>query len=131
MGKNTIIFSIFPFLICMIVMVAQAEDPYLFYDWKVTYGTQSPLGAPQQVILINGQFPGPNLNTTTNNNIVLNVFNQLDEPLLFTWYVSLIYFSFSITSINHSFLTYIRANQTRSDLDHAVGLGHLFHIRPN
>ncbi|XP_010673838.2 L-ascorbate oxidase homolog [Beta vulgaris subsp. vulgaris] len=85
MGKNTIIFSIFPFLICMIVMVAQAEDPYLFYDWKVTYGTQSPLGAPQQVILINGQFPGPNLNTTTNNNIVLNVFNQLDEPLLFTW----------------------------------------------
>ncbi|KAL9248303.1 hypothetical protein vseg_021641 [Gypsophila vaccaria] len=45
----------------------------------------SPLGVPQQVILINGQFPGPNLNTTTNNNIVLNVFNKLDEPLLFTW----------------------------------------------
>lgn len=115
----------------MIVMVAQAEDPYLFYDWKVTYGTQSPLGAPQQVILINGQFPGPNLNTTTNNNIVLNVFNQLDEPLLFTWYVSFIYFSFFISSINLSFLTYIRANQARSDLNHAVGLEHSFHIRPN
>ncbi|XP_021771861.1 L-ascorbate oxidase homolog [Chenopodium quinoa] len=85
MGKIAIIFSSLPFLLCTILMVAQAEDPYLYFDWKVTYGTLSPLGVPQQVILINGQFPGPNLNTTTNNNIVVNVFNQLDEPLLFTW----------------------------------------------
>ncbi|THU46394.1 hypothetical protein C4D60_Mb09t04470 [Musa balbisiana] len=45
----------------------------------------SPLGVPQQVILINGQFPGPNINSTTNNNIVVNVFNNLDEPFLLTW----------------------------------------------
>ncbi|KAJ8458692.1 hypothetical protein OPV22_031618 [Ensete ventricosum] len=37
------------------------------------------------VILINGQFPGPNINSTTNNNIVVNVFNNLDEPFLLTW----------------------------------------------
>jgi len=43
------------------------------------------LGVPQQGILINGQFPGPNINSTTNNNIVLNVFNNLDEPFLLTW----------------------------------------------
>ncbi|XP_074567695.1 L-ascorbate oxidase homolog [Curcuma longa] len=65
--------------------VVRAEDPYLFFTWNVTYGTIAPLGVPQQGILINGQFPGPNINSTTNNNIVINVFNFLDEPLLFTW----------------------------------------------
>ena len=62
-----------------------AEDPYLFFTWNVTYGTISPLGVPQQGILINNQFPGPNINSTTNNNIVINVFNMLDEPFLLTW----------------------------------------------
>ncbi|PKI71551.1 L-ascorbate oxidase homolog [Punica granatum] len=66
-------------------MVVQGEDPYLFFTWNVTYGTISPLGVPQQGILINGQFPGPNINSTTNNNVVVNVFNYLDEPFLLTW----------------------------------------------
>ena len=65
----------------------RAEDPYLFFTWNVTYGTIAPLGVAQQAILINGQFPGPNINSTTNNNIVLNVFNNLDEPFLLTWFV--------------------------------------------
>ncbi|CAL9069070.1 L-ascorbate oxidase homolog [Musa acuminata AAA Group] len=62
-----------------------AEDPYLFFTWNVTYGTIAPVGVPQKGILINGQFPGPNINSTTNNNIVINVFNNLDEPFLFSW----------------------------------------------
>ncbi|MED6163214.1 hypothetical protein PIB30_077818, partial [Stylosanthes scabra] len=37
------------------------------------------------VIGINGQFPGPILNATTNWNVVVNVKNDLDEPLLLTW----------------------------------------------
>lgn len=41
-----------------------------------------------QVILINGQFPGPRLDVVTNDNIVLNLFNKLDEPFLLTWSVS-------------------------------------------
>ncbi|GAB2287115.1 L-ascorbate oxidase [Dionaea muscipula] len=90
MGERTlrITSSLLPWLLSifsMVVMVAQAEDPYLFFTWDVSYGTRSPLGVPQQVILINGEFPGPNLNTTTNNNIIVNVFNNLDEPLLFHW----------------------------------------------
>ncbi|KAG8387404.1 hypothetical protein BUALT_Bualt02G0018000 [Buddleja alternifolia] len=64
---------------------ALAEDPYLFFEWNVTYGTIAPLGIPQQGILINGQFPGPKINCTSNNNIVVNVFNHLDEPFLLTW----------------------------------------------
>ncbi|OMO56753.1 Multicopper oxidase, type 1 [Corchorus capsularis] len=62
-----------------------AEDPYLFYTWTVTYGTRSILGVPQQVILINGQFPGPKLEVVTNNNIILNLINKLDQPFLLTW----------------------------------------------
>ncbi|KAI3994076.1 hypothetical protein MKX01_012333 [Papaver californicum] len=73
-------------LVCLsTTALIRAEDPYLFFTWNVTYGTISPLGVPQQGILINNQFPGPNINSTTNNNIVINVFNNLDEPLLFSW----------------------------------------------
>ncbi|VFQ60002.1 unnamed protein product [Cuscuta campestris] len=71
------------FLLCFAAV--RAEDPYLFYTWKVTYGVISPMGIPQQGILINGKFPGPRVNCTSNNNIIVNVFNELDEPLLFTW----------------------------------------------
>ena len=78
------------FMLCLClsagaISVVQGEDPYLFFTWNVTYGTISPVGVPQQGILINGQFPGPNINSTTNNNIVVNVFNNLDEPFLLTW----------------------------------------------
>ncbi|BFG33339.1 hypothetical protein CerSpe_196130 [Prunus speciosa] len=75
-------------LLCLSVgtiSVVHCGNPYLFFTWNVTYGTLSPLGVPQQVILINGQFPGPNINSTTNNNIVINIFNNLDEPFLLTW----------------------------------------------
>ncbi|XP_042042206.1 L-ascorbate oxidase homolog [Salvia splendens] len=71
-------------LLCLLA-AANAGDPYLFFEWHVTYGTISPLGVPQQGILVNGQFPGPEINCTSNNNIVVNVFNEIDEPLLFTW----------------------------------------------
>ncbi|KAI4343335.1 hypothetical protein L6164_010697 [Bauhinia variegata] len=77
-------------LLCLsagtILSTVRGEDPYLFFTWNVTYGTIAPLGVPQQGILINGQFPGPNINSTGNNNILVNVFNNLDEPLLFTWF---------------------------------------------
>ncbi|GJM88916.1 hypothetical protein PR202_ga05496 [Eleusine coracana subsp. coracana] len=74
-------------LVLSALAVVHAEDPYLFFEWKVTYGTKSLLGVPQKVILINGEFPGPRINCSSNNNIVVNVFNQLDQPLLFTWSV--------------------------------------------
>ncbi|XP_038699106.1 L-ascorbate oxidase homolog [Tripterygium wilfordii] len=67
------------------MLMVHGEDPYIFFTWNVTYGTISPLGVPQQVIMINNQFPGPNINSTSNNNVVVNVFNNLDEPFLLTW----------------------------------------------
>ncbi|KAK1356212.1 L-ascorbate oxidase-like [Heracleum sosnowskyi] len=62
-----------------------AEDPYIFMDWNVSYGNMAPLGVDQQVILINGLFPGPKINCTSNNNLIVNIFNHIDEPLLFTF----------------------------------------------
>ncbi|XP_020573222.1 monocopper oxidase-like protein SKU5 [Phalaenopsis equestris] len=60
-------------------------DPYAFFDWNVAYMKAAPLGVEQQVISINGKFPGPIVNVTTNWNVVVNVLNSLDEPLLITW----------------------------------------------
>ncbi|CAN0908593.1 Monocopper oxidase-like protein SKU5 [Linum grandiflorum] len=75
--------SFFVFLIQ--IALCSAADPFAFYDFEVSYITASPLGEPQQVIAINGKFPGPTINVTTNNNVVVNVRNKLDEHLLMHW----------------------------------------------
>ncbi|XP_057475516.1 monocopper oxidase-like protein SKU5 [Actinidia eriantha] len=62
-----------------------AADPFANFDLELSYITVSPLGVPQQVIAVNGKFPGPILNVTTNYNVVVNVKNKLDENLLITW----------------------------------------------
>ncbi|XP_077233110.1 L-ascorbate oxidase homolog [Tasmannia lanceolata] len=80
-----LLYFIFGGLACLSSFLVEADDPYRYYTWTVTYGTRSPLGVPQQVILINGQFPGPQLDVVTNDNIILNLNNKLDEPFLLTW----------------------------------------------
>ncbi|GMI82450.1 SKU5 similar 5 [Hibiscus trionum] len=75
-------------LICATVSLfasARAEDPYRFFTWNVTYGDIFPLGVRQTGILINGQFPGPDIHSVTNDNLIINVFNSLDEPFLISW----------------------------------------------
>ncbi|XVF68012.1 hypothetical protein PTKIN_Ptkin10aG0168600 [Pterospermum kingtungense] len=72
-------------ILVLLVVVVQAEDPYRFYNWNVTYGDIFPLGVRQQGILINGQFPGPDLYSVTNDNLIINVYNNLDEPFLLSW----------------------------------------------
>ncbi|KAF2295152.1 hypothetical protein GH714_031733 [Hevea brasiliensis] len=66
-------------------ILVKAEDAYRYYTWTITHGTISPLGVPQKGILINGQFPGPTVDCVTNDNIIVNVINKLDEPFLITW----------------------------------------------
>ncbi|XP_027193036.1 L-ascorbate oxidase homolog [Cicer arietinum] len=85
MGSTSLIYLLCLALALVNVSLVKAEDPYKFYTWTVTYGTLSPLGVPQQVILINGQFPGPRLDLVTNDNVILNLVNKLDEPFLLTW----------------------------------------------
>ncbi|CAA7020127.1 unnamed protein product [Microthlaspi erraticum] len=71
---------------CLSLLIAVvAEDPYRFFEWRVTYGTISPMGVKQQGILINNMFPGPEIRAVTNDNLIINVFNELDEPFLISW----------------------------------------------
>ncbi|KAI8564930.1 hypothetical protein RHMOL_Rhmol03G0221500 [Rhododendron molle] len=55
------------------------------FKLELSYITLSPLGVPQQVIAVNGTFPGPVLNVTTNHLVNVTVTNKLDENLLITW----------------------------------------------
>ncbi|KAK4260439.1 hypothetical protein QN277_003553 [Acacia crassicarpa] len=71
--------------ICFLLSLSSALDATVSYNFVVSYITASPLGVPQQVIAINDKFPGPTINVTTNNNVVVNVRNKLDENLLIHW----------------------------------------------
>ncbi|XP_027090319.2 monocopper oxidase-like protein SKU5 [Coffea arabica] len=73
------------FLLIFLVSFAKGED--IFLEWHVAIDTRiKPIvSVNQPVITINGMFPGPLINSTTNDNIHVNVFNDLDEPLLMTW----------------------------------------------
>ncbi|GER49946.1 monocopper oxidase-like protein SKU5 [Striga asiatica] len=65
--------------------VGFCADPFANFQLEFSYITASPLGVPQRVVAVNGKFPGPVLNVTTNYNVVVNVKNKLDENLLITW----------------------------------------------
>ncbi|KAL6521635.1 hypothetical protein OROGR_018204 [Orobanche gracilis] len=67
------------------LLMVKAEDPCKFFTFNVTYGVAWPLGTNRTVILVNDQFPGPEIACATNDNILVNVFNNLEVPLLLTW----------------------------------------------
>lgn len=52
-----------------------------------------------QGILINGQFPGPQIDSVTNDNLIISVFNSLDEPFLISWLVLLLFFFINLVSL--------------------------------
>ncbi|KAK4477490.1 hypothetical protein RD792_016716 [Penstemon davidsonii] len=85
MGRAILVYLVAFVAIWSNVSKVRAEDAYKYYTWTLTYGTASPLGPSQQIILINGQFPGPTLDSVTNENIILNLVNNLDQPFLLTW----------------------------------------------
>lgn len=53
------------------------------------------------MIGINGEFPGPTISARSNDVIVVNVFNRLDEPLLFTWFVDALLFLLHALVFHH------------------------------
>ncbi|KAL9365604.1 hypothetical protein Peur_043477 [Populus x canadensis] len=68
------------------VFLARASGIDIFLEWNVALdNTIRPVTVEQPVITINGMFPGPLINATTNDFVHVNVFNNMDEPLLFTW----------------------------------------------
>uniref|UniRef100_A0A7N0TFC3 Laccase n=1 Tax=Kalanchoe fedtschenkoi TaxID=63787 RepID=A0A7N0TFC3_KALFE len=79
-GLSLVLIVCLGFIVCI-----YGEDPYRFFTWNVSYGDIYPLGLKQQGILINGQFPGPQIECVTNDNLIISVFNSLDEPFLLSW----------------------------------------------
>ncbi|RDX92755.1 L-ascorbate oxidase-like protein, partial [Mucuna pruriens] len=75
------------FLVVVLVACARGEDPYRFYTWNVTYGDIYPLGVKQQGILINWQFPGPQIEAVTNDNLIINEWSAAEEKLMAGWSV--------------------------------------------
>ncbi|XP_049415652.1 monocopper oxidase-like protein SKU5 [Solanum stenotomum] len=86
-SSSTTTWSFLITLICIFLFMglSYAGDPFKFFNFEVSYIDASPLGVSQQVIAINGKFPGPTMNVTTNDNVVVNVRNKLDEELLLHW----------------------------------------------
>ncbi|PON98612.1 Copper-resistance protein [Trema orientale] len=81
-GLNLITFS----ALFITALFAGAKAIDIFLEWHVAFDTTiRPVFVDQPVITINGMFPGPLINATTNDFIHVNVFNNMDEPLLFTW----------------------------------------------
>ncbi|XP_058218498.1 monocopper oxidase-like protein SKS1 [Rhododendron vialii] len=82
MMENIVLYLI---SIILSAVLVNAESPPQLLDWTVSFSPRAPLGIPKQVIVINDQFPGPLLNTTTNEVVNVNVRNNLTEPFLITW----------------------------------------------
>ncbi|GJM84924.1 hypothetical protein PR202_ga00638 [Eleusine coracana subsp. coracana] len=80
--------AIFAAVLAVVILMcgaADGENRYVFVNWEVSYAVRAPLGVAKRVITINGRFPGPLLNLTTNDVAHVNVVNTLDEPFLLTW----------------------------------------------
>ncbi|XP_071729119.1 monocopper oxidase-like protein SKU5 [Rutidosis leptorrhynchoides] len=68
------------------ILIARTNAAVIDLQWVIaTDDTRRPTSFDQSVITINDMFPGPLINATTNDIVKVNVFNNLVEPLLFTW----------------------------------------------
>lgn len=74
------------FVVFAVFMTRVAYCAEHFHSWNVEFDPDSAFSYLEQpVITINGMLPGPLINMSTNDVAYVNVFNNLDEPLLFTW----------------------------------------------
>ncbi|KAL0452110.1 UNVERIFIED_CONTAM: Monocopper oxidase-like protein SKS2 [Sesamum latifolium] len=73
---------------CIMALSTAVQGEEIFLEWHVKIDkTIMPMSVYQPVITINDLFPGPLINATTNDNVHVNICNDMDEPLLMTWYV--------------------------------------------
>ncbi|KEH43313.1 multi-copper oxidase-like protein [Medicago truncatula] len=73
-------------IVLLVFFATTATSADIFLEWHVSLGLNDDLVSENKlVIAINGMFPGPLINATTNDIIHVNVFNGYIEPVLFTW----------------------------------------------
>ena len=63
-------FSYRPLLVvCFLAYLPLSLCAHVFFEINLTWETRAPDGQPRNVILINGQFPGPQLNLDYGDNV--------------------------------------------------------------
>ncbi|KAF5182154.1 Monocopper oxidase-like protein sku5 [Thalictrum thalictroides] len=67
------------------LLFCKARGIDIFLEWNVSSDPNIRAYMDQPLILINGKITGPLINATTNDIVHVNIFNNLDEPLLMTW----------------------------------------------
>ncbi|KAI3470515.1 hypothetical protein Pfo_027178 [Paulownia fortunei] len=73
-------------LVCCMALCTVVHGEEIFLEWHVKINEAiKPVSQDQPVITINDLFPGPLINATTNDNVHVKVYNDMDEPLLITW----------------------------------------------
>ncbi|KAJ8542280.1 hypothetical protein K7X08_017146 [Anisodus acutangulus] len=78
--------GLFVYAISLAILLTGVNCIDIYHEWIVSIDTTiNPVSSPQSVITINGMFPGPLINATTNDVVIVNVFNNIDESLLITW----------------------------------------------
>ncbi|EFX02163.1 iron transport multicopper oxidase fet3 [Grosmannia clavigera kw1407] len=55
-------------------------------SWNITMARLAPDGVQRDVILVNGQFPGPTVEARSGDTLVIEVFNSIDESLTLHWH---------------------------------------------
>ncbi|KAI4346468.1 hypothetical protein L6164_007362 [Bauhinia variegata] len=75
--------DLFTYATLLVSFVVGSNAIDVFLEWNVALEDSDNI---RPVIVINGMFPGPLINVTTNDVVHVNVFNNMDEPLLFTWH---------------------------------------------
>ncbi|KAK9124112.1 hypothetical protein Sjap_013714 [Stephania japonica] len=77
------------------LIVSGTKGIDIFLEWDVSIDSNArPFSADQPVITINGQFPGPLINITTNDMVHVNIINNLDERMTWCIICNGIYLSF-------------------------------------
>lgn len=56
------------------------------FAWNITSASLRPDGVSRKVILINDEFPGPTIETRSGDNIVVRIYNHLEEGVSFHWH---------------------------------------------
>lgn len=68
------------------------------FSFELSWGRRAPDGVERDMILVNGQFPGPILEVTEGDDVVVEVFNGLDDD-------SSIHFHGEASPVEHSFVS--------------------------
>jgi len=68
-------------IVCIFCLFPYALLDKVFYNLTVSYGNIAPDNYEQQVILINGQFPGPEIRVKKHDELLVQITNHLDHGL--------------------------------------------------